>query len=78
MRKKFELNKLYKVRFYDHCVGSQNKMTCQVVGWIIKDEDDFIVTTSWIVDTEDAQIKKDNVETTVILKKVMISARKYS
>lgn len=77
-RNKFELEKLYKIRFYDHCIGSQEKMICEVVGWVIKNDKDYVVLTSWVVDTKDHQVKKDNVEPMSILKAVIISSRKYS
>lgn len=76
-RTKFEFHKLYKIRFYDHSIGSKEKMICEVVGWVIKDEVDHVVLTSWLVDTEDVQVKRDNVEPVSILKAVIISSRKY-
>ena len=78
VHKKFEENKLYKIRFYDHSVGSHDKMICEVVGWVVKDDDEHVVLTSWVVDTDDKQIKRDNVEPVSILKAVMIRSRKYS
>lgn len=76
-RNKFELEKLYKIRFYDHSIGTQEKMVCEAVGWCIKDTKDHVVLTSWVVDTKDHQVKKDNVEPISILKAVIISSRKY-
>ena len=75
---KFEICKIYKVRFYDHCIGKAEKMICEVVGWVVQDEKDFVVLTSWIVDTDDKQIKKDNVEVTTLLKSCIIRKRKFS
>lgn len=77
-RRKFEEHKLYKIRFYDHSVGSLDKMICEVVGWIVKDDEGHVVLTSWQVDTKDVQVKRDNVEPVSILKAVIISSRKYS
>ena len=74
--KKFQLGKLYKVTFYDHSIGMQEKMICQIVGWCIKDEPDHAVFTSWVVVTKDEEIKKDNVEPVSILKAVIKSIRK--
>ena len=78
VHKKFSENALYKIRFYDHSVGSHDKMICEVVGWIIKDDLHHVVLTSWVVDTDDKQVRRDNVEPVSILKAVMIRSRKYS
>ena len=77
-RKKYNVGSLYKVRFYDHSVGLEDKMICEAVGFLLKDMDEHIVLTSWRVDTEDAQIKKDNVEPCSIIKSCIISSRKYT
>ena len=77
-RRKYELGQLYKIKFYDHCIGSQDKMVCQVVGWCIKDDTEHLVLTPWIVNTDDHQTKKDNVEPFSIIKSTVISSRKYS
>lgn len=78
MKKKYEEGKLYKIRFYDHCIGSHDKMVCEVVGWIVEDFSDHVVLTCWRVDTEDIQVKRDNVEPVSILKGVILTSRKYS
>jgi len=74
---KFEKTKMYKIRFYDHCIGQSDKMICEVVGWVLKDEPEHVVLSSWMVDTKDAQIKKDNVEPISIIKSCIIRKRKY-
>ena len=76
MKKKFQEGKLYKIRFYDHCIGSHEKMICEVAGWIIKDDTQHVVITSWILDTDDPEIKKDNVEPVSIIKSCIIRSRK--
>ena len=60
--KKYKVGTLYKVTFFDHCIGQHNKMICEVVGWILGDHDEHIVLTPWVVLTTDEDIKKDNVE----------------
>ena len=75
--KRFVEGKLYKIRFYDHCVGSTDKMTCEVAGWVIKDDSHHVVLSHWIVDTKDAQVKKDNIEPVSIIKSCIIRARKF-
>lgn len=78
MRKKFLEGCIYKIRFYDHCIGSEDKMICEVVGWCIKDAGEHVVLSSWVVDTKDAQVKKDNVEPMSIIKATIIRSRKIS
>ena len=77
-RRKYIEHKLYKIRFYDHSIGTTDKMVCEAVGWVVKDDPDYVVLTSWKVDTKDVQVKRDNVEPVSILKAVIISSRKYS
>ena len=78
MTKKYKLGTLYKIRFYDHCIGSTDKMTCEVAGWIIKDDTQHVVLSHWIVDTKDEQVKKDNVEPVSIIKSCIIRSRKLT
>jgi len=78
MTKKFKEGSLYKIRFYDHCVGSQDIMICETTGWCIKDDAQHVVLSHWIVDTKDKQIKKDNVEPVSIIKSCIIRTRKLA
>lgn len=77
-RRNFEVGKLYKVRFYDHCIGQNSKMICEVVGWITEDLKDHIVLTFWRVDTKDAAVARENIEPASIIKSTILSSRKYS
>ena len=78
MAKKYELNKLYKIRFYDHCIGNhKGPVTCEVVGWIISEDETELRLTYWVVDTEDEQVKKDNIEPISIIKSCIIRSRKF-
>lgn len=74
----FKVGSLYKIRFLDHSVGSTDKMTIEAVGWCISDNNDHVVLTSWIVDTEDKQIKKDNIEPCSIIKRCILRKRKLT
>ena len=78
MKGKFLEGCLYKIRFLDHCIGKHSSMTCEVVGWVLKQDDTEVVLTYWRVDTEDADIKRDNVEPVVILKSTIIRKRKIN
>jgi hypothetical protein len=77
-KQNFIEGKLYKVRFYDHCIGKIDKMICEVVGWCIVDEADHVVLSHWIVDTDDAEVKRDNIEPVSIIKSCILRKRKLS
>lgn len=77
-RKTFEKGKLYKIRFYDHSIGSKEKMICEAVGWVEEDDKDHVVLTHWRVDTKDLQVARDNIEPTSIIKSAILSSRKYA
>ena len=74
--KKFRLGALYKIRFYDHSVGSTDKMLCEAVGWAIKDDSHHIALTSWMTITTDEDIKNNNFEPISIIKACILSSRK--
>jgi hypothetical protein len=76
MKKKFQLGKLYKIRFYDHSIGTSEKMICEAVGWVITDDSHQLVLSHWIVDTKDEQVKKENIEPISIIKSCIIRSRK--
>ncbi len=78
MAGKFIVGKIYKIRFYDHATGTEELIICEVCGWVLKDNPLNVVLTSWVVDTKDAQVKKDNVEPMSILKSTIIRSRKFS
>lgn len=76
--KKFDIGTLYKVRFHDHCCGGKDLITCESVGWVIKNDPKYVVLTSWRVDSPDKDTVENNVETTTILKSCIVRSRKYS
>jgi hypothetical protein len=45
MRYKFKPGQLYKITFLDHCMNEMEPCTCEVVGWCLDDDKDFVVTT---------------------------------
>ena len=73
---KFKEGSLYKIRFYDHCVGKAEAMICEAVGWCTIDEDDHVVITAWQVITEDLEVKRDNIEPVTLIKSCIIRSRK--
>jgi hypothetical protein len=73
---KFIEGKLYKIKFYDHCIGKSDKMVCEVVGWCTLNEEDFVVITAWQVVTDDMEVKRDNIEPVSLIKSCITSVRK--
>ena len=78
MSNKFELGKLYKIRFYDHCIGMSRKMECEVCGWIIKEDKEHIVLTYWRVNDSDATTVRENIEPVSIIKSCITRKRKLA
>lgn len=79
MAKKYETNKLYKIRFYDHCIGdAKDPIVCEVCGWVMYESPIELKLTYWVVDTKDEQVKKDNIEPISIIKSCIIRSRKLS
>lgn len=76
--KKFELGKLYKITFLDHCVGEQEVITCEVAGWLIKETTEHITVTYWQVVTDDEETARDNIEPVNIVKSAIKRVRKLS
>ena len=76
-RKKFAVGQLYKIRFYDHSIGTSEKIVCEAIGWAVKDDSHHVVLSHWIVDSKDEQIRKDNIEPVSIIKSCIIRSRKY-
>lgn len=74
--KKFVKNKLYKIRFYDHSIGTSEKIVCEVVGWVIDDDKDRVLLSYWIVDSKCEETKKGNMEPVSIIKSCILKAKK--
>ena len=74
----FKKGELYKIRFYDHCIGKKDKMVCEVVGWVVEDDKEHVVVTHWIVDTDDEEVKRDNIEPVSLIKSCILRKRKLS
>ena len=70
----FDQDKLYLVTFWDHAIGIDRVMKCQVVGWVTKETDISVTFSHWMVRDEDAEICRDNVEHTTLLKQAVIEA----
>lgn len=60
--------KLYKITFEDHCVGLDDPIMCEIVGWLIKETETFMLLTSWVVLSSDDDLFFNNLEKVCILK----------
>ena len=65
---KFELEKPYWIRFYDHVAGDTKPMLCELVGWVMKDREKYVVISPWNVIDKDCEVVKRNREPYTILK----------
>jgi hypothetical protein len=75
MKTDWQQDRLYQITFLDHCVGMKEVMKCQTVGWLIKEDPEYIVLTSWRVVHEDKGMVDDNHEPTVIIKSTIKRAK---
>lgn len=72
---KFQKDKLYYLKFKDHSAGIKNIMIIEAVGWVVKDEKDYVVFTSWLVNNDDKEIVDNNHEPFSIVKSCIIKKR---
>jgi hypothetical protein len=73
----FKKNHLYVIEFLDHAIGEAVKekpLKCQVSGWVINQNEDHVVLTSWLVISDDDELVKNNYEHVSILKGVILDA----
>ena len=74
--KNFVIGKLYKIKFYDHSIGSKELMECETVGWLQENDQKSILLTYWVCLSEDEDTRKENIEPVRIIKSTIISVRK--
>lgn len=72
---KYRLEKMYHIKFWDHCIGIKEAMECEVVGWCIKNTDKYVVLTHWKVNNDDKDIVEDNHEPVTIVKSCIIKSK---
>lgn len=65
----------YRVKFYDHCLGKDSEITCEILGYFVRETKNAYVFTHWVV-TNDEDYKEDNIEITTILKSTIIKCVK--
>ncbi len=62
--------KLYHLTFLDHVMGTDKPLTCFLVGYLIKENDDSYVVSPWIVNNPD--YVDNNFEKFCILKSTIL------
>lgn len=72
----FQKDKIYYIKFYDHCTGSDEEMICEVVGWAQENKKNSVSLAYWVVDTDDKIVKKENAGLVNIIKSTIIKKRK--
>ncbi len=65
-----KLPKLYHITFHDHTCGTDEPLTCHVVGWLLKKTKKFITITSWVVD--DVEAFENNLEKVCIVRSCIL------
>lgn len=72
----FKEGKAYKVKFKDHTIGLGRVVTCSVLGYCIKDSEESVTLSHWlIVEEDDLDLIKNNYEFTTLLKSTILSKR---
>lgn len=76
MKTKFQVGKLYYIKFNDHSTGIKDMMTIEAVGWCIKDAPKYAVFTAWQVLHDDREIVDNNHEPFSLIKSCVLKKRK--
>jgi len=71
----FKLNSAYYIQAYDHAVGTKELLTVEVLGWVIDQDDISVTLTYWLSNSNDAEVRKENMEPFVILKSAIRKKR---
>lgn len=71
---RFVKGKMYQILFWDHCTGGTELIKINYVGWVVSQDKERLTLTSWLLDSDDEQMVKDNMETVNIIKSVILEA----
>ncbi len=63
--------KLLQLTFFDHVKDGDEPLVCHVAGWLLKETDDYLLISSWIVDCPDSF--DSNLEKFCIMRSAIIS-----
>jgi len=73
MRTKFQVGKCYHVKFLDHCVGYDDVVEVNVVGYVYDQDEKQVKLTHW---KENHPKWVESIEKTIIVKSTIITKRK--
>jgi len=75
---KFKIGSLYEIIFWDHCTGQDAEpIKFAACGYVLKDDKQSVVFTTWFSLNTDKESFNKNVETFCILKNCIISRKKF-
>jgi len=70
----FDNRRPYYIKFLDHCLSDEHiLMECEVMGWVISQDDKRVTITYWNVGDE--SYRKDNEEPVNIIKSTILKKR---
>lgn len=72
MKKKLPLK---YIKFWDHFAGSRKIVSCEVVGWVLEEDDKQIVLSWWVSGCEDDGDFDNNLEPFAIIKSTIIKEK---
>jgi aromatic ring-cleaving dioxygenase len=68
---------IYRIKFYDHALGEEPAIM-NVVGWLIEESKTSVILSHWLMDTDDRDEQRDNMEFSCILKNCIIKKKRLS
>lgn len=72
---KYVLGSKYTIQFWDHCIGAETRILCEVTIWITKEDATHIYGTWWrVLNDPDAEVA--NREPVSIIKSTIVKKRK--
>ena len=68
MAAKFIEKRIYHLEFLDHCSGEHKKCYHQVLGMLVRQDDEYLYLTPWWWDTDNKEDFNENMEKYTVLK----------
>lgn len=66
---------MYYLQFLDHVKDSKMWVNCEVIGWVVKEDEHSVVIAYWRTESNDDIDGEENSEYMTILKKVIKKAK---
>lgn len=74
--KKLTKYKPYSVKFYDHYIGGDHEIVCQILGYFYSETKNYYTFTHWLVVDSDCETTiETNIEKTSLLKNAIIEIK---